>query len=154
MVWGRRSRSAGARSKCRTGVLEAGQGIPVSRKRGKQRKAAVEAVPEDVLAEGSGPVNRVDTSAITTVEDVVTTDDIATTEDVVTADDVVATTTGPSEDPAHSSVGELGDVADAAGADAGAAEAAGADAAGLEAASDPARFDAQVAEATDDDGEG
>ena len=63
----------------------------MTRKRGKQRKPAVEAVPEDVLAEGSGPVRRVDTEAITTVEDVVTTDDIATTDDVVTADDIVAT---------------------------------------------------------------
>jgi len=73
----------------------------VSRKR-KQRKPAVEAVPEDILAEGSGPVARVDTSAIATVEDVVTTDDIATTEDVVTADDVVATTTGPADEPGGS----------------------------------------------------
>jgi segregation and condensation protein B len=64
----------------------------VSRKRGKQRKAPAEAVPEDVLAEGSGPVKST-ADAITTVEDVVTTDDIATTEDVVTADDVVVTTT-------------------------------------------------------------
>jgi segregation and condensation protein B len=58
----------------------------VSRKRGKKQKA-VEAVPEDVLAEGSGPVG----DAVATVEDVGTTEDIATTEDVVTADDVVAT---------------------------------------------------------------
>src|SRR5262249_19694478 len=67
---------------------------PVSRKRGKKHKAAVEAVPEDILAEGSGPVRRVGAAlgdAIATVEDVVTTDDIATTDDVVTADDVVAT---------------------------------------------------------------
>ena len=63
----------------------------MTRKRGKQRKGPVEAVPEDVLAEGSGPIKKPDVDAITTVEDVVTTDDIATTEDVVTADDVVAT---------------------------------------------------------------
>ena len=63
----------------------------MSRKRGKQRKAPVEAVPEDILAEGSGPMGRIEQDAIATVEDVVTTDDIATTEDVVTADDVVAT---------------------------------------------------------------
>jgi segregation and condensation protein B len=63
----------------------------VSRKRGKQRKAPVEAVPEDILAEGSGPVHRIGQDAIATVDDVVTTDDIATTEDVVTADDIVAT---------------------------------------------------------------
>jgi segregation and condensation protein B len=63
----------------------------VSRKRGKQRKAPVEAVPEDILAEGSGPVRRIEQDAIATVDDVVTTDDIATTEDVVTANDVVAT---------------------------------------------------------------
>ncbi len=63
----------------------------MSRKRGKQRKAPVEAVPEDILAEGSGPVRRIEQEAIATVDDVVTTDDIATTEDVVTADDVVAT---------------------------------------------------------------
>ena len=63
----------------------------MSRKRGKQRKAPVEAVPEDALAEGSGPVRQVEQDVIRTVDDVVTTDDIATTEDVVTADDVVAT---------------------------------------------------------------
>ncbi|HEX3476938.1 MAG TPA: SMC-Scp complex subunit ScpB [Kofleriaceae bacterium] len=63
----------------------------MSRKRGKQRKARVEAVPEDILAEGSGPVHRIEQDAIATVDDVVTTEDIATTEDVVTADDVVAT---------------------------------------------------------------
>jgi segregation and condensation protein B len=63
----------------------------VSRKRGKKHKAAVEAIPDDILAEGSGPVDRAASDAISTVEDVVTTDDIATTEDVVTADDVVAT---------------------------------------------------------------
>ncbi len=63
----------------------------MSRKRGKQRKAPVEAVPEDILAEGSGPVRRIEQDAIATVDDVVTTEDIATTEDVVTADDVVAT---------------------------------------------------------------
>ena len=67
----------------------------MSRKRGKQRKPAVEAIPDDILAEGSGPVGRASKSAVTTVEDVVTTDDIATTEDVVTADDVVATASGP-----------------------------------------------------------
>ncbi|HEX3761071.1 MAG TPA: SMC-Scp complex subunit ScpB [Kofleriaceae bacterium] len=63
----------------------------MSRKRGKQRKTPVEAVPEEVLAEGSAPVRQVEQDAIGTVDDVVTTDDIATTEDVVTADDVVAT---------------------------------------------------------------
>jgi segregation and condensation protein B len=63
----------------------------LSRKRGKKQKAAVEAVPDDILAEGSGPHRRADVDAIATVEDVVTTDDIATTEDVVTADDVVMT---------------------------------------------------------------
>jgi segregation and condensation protein B len=75
---------------------------PLSRKRGKKPKAAVEAVPEDVLAEGSGPVGGgtgagagLDAGAIATVEDVVTTADIATTEDVVTADDVVATAVEP-----------------------------------------------------------
>lgn len=128
----------------------------MSRKRGKQRKAAVEAVPEDVLAEGSGSVGRVDT--ISTVEDVVTTDDITTTEDVITADDVVATTAVSSEEPVRSEGSEPGDVADAAGAGSGTRsarrakaakrgkaakaagvapadiEAAGADTAGLEAA--------------------
>jgi len=75
----------------------------VSRKRGKKHKAAVEAVPDDILAEGSGPAGGVLVDAITTVEDVVTTDDIATTEDVVTADDVVATAAEPaaSAEPAH-----------------------------------------------------
>ncbi|MGH9888073.1 MAG: hypothetical protein ACREBE_21245, partial [bacterium] len=66
----------------------------MSRKRGKKSKAAVEAVPDDVLAEGSGPIGSgtaTGAAAIATVEDVVTTADIATTEDVVTADDVVAT---------------------------------------------------------------
>jgi len=67
----------------------------VSRKRGKQRKPAVEAIPDDILAEGSGPVGRSAMGAVATVEDVVTTDDIATTADVVTADDVVATAVGP-----------------------------------------------------------
>jgi segregation and condensation protein B len=67
----------------------------VSRKRGKKAKAAVEAIPDDILAEGSGPVGRVAADAIATVEDVVTTDDIATTEDVVTADDIVATPADP-----------------------------------------------------------
>ncbi|HEX4420695.1 MAG TPA: SMC-Scp complex subunit ScpB, partial [Kofleriaceae bacterium] len=62
----------------------------MSRKRGKHKKGAVEAIPADVLAEGSGPVERVAADAIATVDDVATTDDIATTEDVVTSDDVVA----------------------------------------------------------------
>ncbi|TMQ05979.1 MAG: SMC-Scp complex subunit ScpB, partial [Deltaproteobacteria bacterium] len=78
----------------------------VTRKRGKQRKAVDrglgEAVPEDILAEGSGPVGRGDTSAITTVEDVVTTDDIATTDDVITPDDIVATTASVDEPSAPS----------------------------------------------------
>ncbi|HEU4733335.1 MAG TPA: SMC-Scp complex subunit ScpB [Kofleriaceae bacterium] len=91
----------------------------MSRKRGKKQKpaVAVEAIPDDILAEGSGPVRRVAADAITTVEDVVTTtDEIATTEDVVTADDVVATAEpeappsdedGPSgaPGPAHASAG-------------------------------------------------
>jgi segregation and condensation protein B len=63
----------------------------VNRKRGKKQKVAVEAVPDDILAEGSGPVHRAETDAIATVEDVVTTADIATTDDVVTADDIVVT---------------------------------------------------------------
>jgi segregation and condensation protein B len=67
----------------------------VSRKRGKKHKAAIEAIPDDILAEGSRPVGRASADAISTVEDVVTTDDIATTADVVTADDVVATTVDP-----------------------------------------------------------
>jgi segregation and condensation protein B len=61
----------------------------VNRKRGKRQKAAVAAIPDDILAEGSAPVRQRDT--IETVEAVVTTEDIATTDDVVTADDVVAT---------------------------------------------------------------
>ena len=73
----------------------------MSRKRGKKPKAAVEAVPEDILAEGSGPVGGGTGAgldgAIATVEDVVTTADIATTEDVVTADDVVATAVAASD---------------------------------------------------------
>src|SRR5882724_2111286 len=58
---------------------------PVSRKRGKSGKSEpdVEAVPDDLLAEGSGPVGHASADAVATVEDVVTTDDIATTEDVV-----------------------------------------------------------------------
>jgi segregation and condensation protein B len=71
----------------------------VSRKRRKTPKAAPEAVPDDVLAEGSGPVRRADVDAVTTVEDVVTTDDIETTDDVVTPDDVVGTVTAEG-DPA------------------------------------------------------
>jgi segregation and condensation protein B len=71
----------------------------VSRKRGKKLKPAVEAVPDDVLAEGSGPVRRADVDAVVTVEDVVTTADIATTEDVVTADDIVATAVDPAAVP-------------------------------------------------------
>jgi len=67
----------------------------VSRKRGKRPKPVVEAIPDDILAEGSAPVGRASKSAVATVEDVVTTDDIATTEDVVTADDVVVTAAGP-----------------------------------------------------------
>ena len=67
----------------------------MSRKRGKKHKAAVEAVPDDVLAEGSGPLRGAEVDTITTVEDVVTTDDIATTDDVVTPDDVVATPGDP-----------------------------------------------------------
>ncbi len=67
----------------------------MKRKRGKKHKAAVAAIPGDILAEGSGPVGRAEADAIATVEDVVTTDDIATTDDVVTADDVVATPAGP-----------------------------------------------------------
>ena len=67
----------------------------MSRKRGKKLKTVVEAVPDDVLAEGSGPHHRADVDAVSTVEDVVTTADIATTDDVVTADDVVATTVDP-----------------------------------------------------------
>ena len=69
----------------------------MSRKRGKHPKPAVEAIPADILAEGSGAVGRTSKrkGAVATVEDVVTTDDIATTEDVVTADDVVATAAEP-----------------------------------------------------------
>jgi len=70
----------------------------VSRKRGKKPKAAVEAIPDDILAEGSGSVRSATAAqadAIATVEDVVTTADIATTDDVVTADDVVATAVEP-----------------------------------------------------------
>ncbi|HZJ67614.1 MAG TPA: SMC-Scp complex subunit ScpB [Kofleriaceae bacterium] len=70
----------------------------MSRKRGKKPKAAVEAIPDDILAEGSGPVRSATAAqadAIATVEDVVTTADIATTDDVVTADDVVATAVEP-----------------------------------------------------------
>jgi len=77
----------------------------VSRKRGKKHKAAVEAIPDDILAEGSGPVGRASADAIATVEDVVTTDDIATTEDVVTADDVVATAVDPDASP-DASIGD------------------------------------------------
>ena len=104
----------------------------MSRKRGKKQKAAVEAVPDDVLAEGSGPVRSAEVDAITTVEDVVTTDDIATTDDVVTPDDVVATAGDPepSDDaPPHASeadaddeqlagagdTGDIGAIDDAAG---------------------------------------
>jgi segregation and condensation protein B len=64
----------------------------VSRKRGKKQKPAGEAIPQDILAEGSGPV-----ASVATVEDVATTDDIATTEDVVTPDDVVAEPAAPVE---------------------------------------------------------
>jgi segregation and condensation protein B len=70
----------------------------VSRKRGKKPKATVESIPDDVLAEGSGPVRSATAAqadAIATVEDVVTTADIATSDDVVTADDVVATAVEP-----------------------------------------------------------
>jgi segregation and condensation protein B len=83
----------------------------VKRKRGKKHKAAVAAIPEDILAEGSGPVGRAEADPIATVEDVVTTDDIATTEDVVTADDVVATPAGPeaSADDAGACSDEDGD---------------------------------------------
>ena len=84
----------------------------MSRKRGKKQKAAVEAVPDDVLAEGSGPVRSAEVDAITTVEDVVTTDDIATTDDVVTPDDVVATAGDPepSDDaPPHASEADADD---------------------------------------------
>lgn len=81
----------------------------MSRKRGKNPKAAIEAVPDDILAEGSGSIGRADVGAVTTVEDVVTTtDDIATTEDVVTPDDVVATARDP-EPPDDAAAGELGD---------------------------------------------
>ena len=48
----------------------------MSRKRGKKSKAAVEAVPDDILAEGSGPIGRssaAGAAAVATVEDVVTT---------------------------------------------------------------------------------
>lgn len=76
----------------------------MSRKRGKQRKPTADAVPEEVLAEGSGPVRGAGQDAITTVEDVVTTDDIATTEDVVTADDIVAT--GTADDPPDDGAGQ------------------------------------------------
>jgi segregation and condensation protein B len=79
----------------------------VSRKRGKNvvgarpirpSSPASAAVPDEILADGSGPIRRPEADAIATVEDVVTTDDIATTEDVVTADDVVATA-GRTADP-------------------------------------------------------
>jgi len=65
------------------------------------------AVPEDVLAEGSGPVPSVDKDAVATVDDVVTTDDVATTDDVVVTPDDIVATTGASEggddgDPAGS----------------------------------------------------
>ena len=83
----------------------------MSRKRGKRPKPAVEAIPDDILAEGSGPVGRTSKgkAAVTTVEDVVTTDDIATTEDVVTADDVVATATEPEVLAADDGAPELPD---------------------------------------------
>ena len=92
----------------------------MSRKRGKKHKAAVEAIPDDILAEGSGPVGRVGADTIATVEDVVTTDDIATTDDVVTADDVVATTADPdssADDAAAESEDLAGGAADVTGDD-------------------------------------
>lgn len=112
----------------------------MKRKRGSKSKRAVQAVPDDILAEGSGPVRRADVDAIATVEDVVTTDDIATTEDVVTPDHVV----GTAMDPAPSKIdgspddtrdagsdhelagddGEPGDAGDGGDADGGASASA------------------------------
>ncbi|HET9624324.1 MAG TPA: SMC-Scp complex subunit ScpB [Kofleriaceae bacterium] len=71
----------------------------MSRKRGKHHKPTGDAIPEDILAEGSGQV-----ANVATVEDVATTDDIATTEDVVlTPDDVVAEPAPPAAPSGSSS---------------------------------------------------
>ncbi|MEO7732802.1 MAG: SMC-Scp complex subunit ScpB, partial [Kofleriaceae bacterium] len=116
----------------------------MSRKRGKKQKAVVAAIPEDILAEGSGPVA---VDAIGTVEDVATTDDIATTEDVVTADDVVATT----EDAAESATARPHDSDIVTAAElAEAMETAGGDDAELAAGGDDGDADAELAASGED----
>ncbi|HEY0194037.1 MAG TPA: hypothetical protein VGC42_23125, partial [Kofleriaceae bacterium] len=60
----------------------------MSRKRGKHKKGPAEAIPAEILAEGSGPVD-VAAHVVTTVDDVGTADDVATADEVMTPDDVV-----------------------------------------------------------------